>query len=104
MLNLETLHVITARDVIWLDKTNGEYKQIKSTNTVVIADCDDEDDEDEYRYLKDGRGNQTGRDDEAIVIEPEDASDEDTDEEEVEDSLPADTQSREGTQSRQEFA
>jgi hypothetical protein len=86
MFNLETRKVITTRDVIWLNKTYGEFKKTKTEPST------EDDDEEDYDYFKD---QQAGRelDDEVIILEPEDASDAESDdksEEEIEDDLPAD--------------
>ena len=48
MLNLKTNKIIMSRDILWLNKTFGEYFEIKKTHMIVI-DNDDEDDDEENR-------------------------------------------------------
>lgn len=60
MFNLETNRVITTRDIIWLNKTYGEYKQID--NEITVDDSDDNNEDYQYFKEEDGRDQRTGRD------------------------------------------
>jgi hypothetical protein len=70
MLNLDTHRVIHSRDIIWMNKTYGQYKNITDINRVSIESDDESDDDDSYHYVT-GRDIESGRDDEIIIVDAE---------------------------------
>ncbi len=66
MLNLETRRVIHTRDIIWMNQTYGQYKNITATKTVNVDDSDDKDD-DETSNSETGRDKST--DQEVIIVD-----------------------------------
>jgi hypothetical protein len=82
MLNLETRRVIHTRDIIWMNQTYGQYKNITATKTVNVDDSDDEDD-DATSNSETGRDKST--DQEVIIVDAEDDAADESDEETSED-------------------